>query len=173
MARARSSRPAVLGIAALVTVGLALAGLTGTTTASAATDSTPGYSLRHISVTVKVGPRRDTSCLVDADLYTPDGTSRRHRKPAILTTNGFGGSKDDDNESAIGRGFVKQGYVVLAYTGLGFPNSGCKITLDDPAYDGVAGRQMVSVLAGTKTYLDASKRPQRIRYVAQESKGDP
>jgi len=62
---------------------------------------------------------------------------------------------------------------VLAYTGLGFPNSGCKITLDDPAYDGRAGKQMVSVLAGTKTYLDANKRPQRIRYVAQESKGDP
>ena len=121
---------------------------------------------------MKVGPDNHP-CVVDADIYKPDKASRTNRKPAILTTNGFGGSKDDGNESAIGRGFVKQGYVVLAYTGLGFPNSGCKITLDDPAYDGKAGKQMVSVLAGTKAYLDADKQPQRIRYVAQESKGDP
>ena len=110
---------------------------------------------------------------MDADLYKPDRASATNKRPAILTTNGFGGSKDDSNESAIGRGFVQQGYVVLAYTGLGFPGSGCKITLDDPAYDGRAGRQMVSVLAGTKSYLDADKKPQRIRYVAQEKKGDP
>ena len=32
---------------------------------------------------------------------------------------------------------------------------------------------MVSVLAGTKTYLDSNKQPQRIRYVAQESQGRP
>ena len=76
---------------------------------------------------------------MDADLYKPDRASATSKRPAILTTNGFGGSKDDSNESAIGRGFVKQGYVVLAYTGLGFPGSGCKITLDDPAYDGRAG----------------------------------
>ena len=87
---------------------------------------------------------------MDADLYKPDGASATSKRPAILTTNGFGGSKDDSNESAIGRGFVKQGYVVLAYSGLGFAGSGCKITLDDPAYDGKAGRQMVGVLAGTQ-----------------------
>ena len=30
-----------------------------------------------------------------ADLYTPDGASRTTPAPAVLTTNGFGGSKDD------------------------------------------------------------------------------
>jgi predicted acyl esterase len=162
-------------LAALAATTLTAAGLTMTGVSSdtaQAADATPGYSVRHITVHVQVGPD-DHPCVVDADIYKPDKASRTNRKPAILTTNGFGGSKDDGNESAIGRGFVKQGYVVLAYTGLGFPSSGCKITLDDPAYDGRAGRQMVSVLAGTKTYLDANKRPQRIRYVAQEAKGDP
>jgi ABC-2 type transport system ATP-binding protein len=168
MARSRTAALAALGLAA---AGLTLTGLSPSG-AQAATDSTPGYSLRHITVTVKVGPD-DHPCLVDADLYKPDRASATSKRPAILTTNGFGGSKDDSNESAIGRGFVQQGYVVLAYTGLGFPGSGCKITLDDPAYDGRAGRQLVSVLAGTKSYLDANKKPQRIRYVAQESKGDP
>src|SRR5512146_555673 len=143
-------RTAALAAATLTATGLTVASL-GTTTARAAADSTPGYSLQHVSVHVKVGPGNDQSCLVDADIYKPDTASRSHRKPAILTTNGFGGSKDDSNESAIGRGFVKQGYVVLAYTGLGFPDSGCKITLDDPAYDGKAGKQMVSVLAGTRS----------------------
>ena len=161
---------ATLAATALTGAGLTLTGLSADTAHAA--DATPGYSLRHITVNVKVGPDNHP-CVVDADIYKPDKASRTNKKPAILTTNGFGGSKDDSNESAIGRGFVKQGYVVLAYTGLGFPNSGCKITLDDPAYDGKAGKQMVSVLAGTKTYLDSNKQPQRIRYVAQESKGDP
>ncbi|MEO5708957.1 MAG: CocE/NonD family hydrolase [Nocardioidaceae bacterium] len=163
-------RTAALAALALSATGLTLTGLS--TGRAQAADSTPGYSLRHITVNVKVGPDNHT-CVIDADLYKPDKATRTSKKPAILTTNGFGGSKDDDNESAIGRGFVKQGYVVLAYTGLGFPSSGCKITLDDPAYDGKAGKQMVSVLAGTKSYLDSNKQAQRIRYVAQESKGDP
>ncbi len=165
-------RTAALAAATLTATGLTVASL-GTTTARAAADSTPGYSLQHVTVHVKVGPGNDQSCLVDADIYKPDTASRSHRKPAILTTNGFGGSKDDSNESAIGRGFVKQGYVVLAYTGLGFPDSGCKITLDDPAYDGKAGKQMVSVLAGTRSYTGADGKAHRIRYVSREAKGDP
>ena len=50
--------------------------------------------------------------------------------PAILTTNGFGGSKDD--QAGIGKAFASRGYEVLSYSGLGFGGSGCKITLDDP-----------------------------------------
>ena len=64
--------------AALAALGLAAAGLTLTglapSGAQAATDSTPGYSLRHLTVTVKVGPD-DHPCLVDADLYKPDRAS--------------------------------------------------------------------------------------------------
>src|SRR3954464_8979269 len=134
-----------------------------TTTSAQAADSTPGYSLQHITVQVHIGPANQQACTVDADLYRPDGASPTNRKPAILTTNGFGGSKDDSNESAIGRGFVRQGYVVLAYTGLGFPSSGCKITLDDPDYDGRAGKQLVDVLAGTSSYRDGAGRSRRLR----------
>ena len=67
--------------------------------------------------------------------------------PAILTTNGFGGSKDD--QAGIGKAFAGRGYVVLSYSGLGFGGSGCKITLDDPDWDGKAGRQLVSYLGGS------------------------
>ena len=157
--------------ATLAASGLALGLLTSSPAAVA--DDTPGYSLRHITVNVTVGPDDDQSCVVDADLYKPDGVTRTRKAPAILSTNGFGGSKDDSNEAAIGRGFVRQGYVVLTYTGLGFPNSGCKITLDDPDYDGKAGKQMVDVLAGKKSYVSSAGKERRVRFVAKEAPGDP
>jgi ABC-2 type transport system ATP-binding protein len=91
-----------------------------------------------------------------------------------LTTNGFGGSKDDSNQAAIGKGFAHAGYVVLSYSGLGFGGSGCKITLDDPDWDGRAGSQLVDVLAGTKSFTDeATGRSGRVDYVAQNAPGDP
>jgi predicted acyl esterase len=160
--------PAALAAAATVTAGLSAV----STAAHAATDDTPGYSLHHITVQTSVGPNDDQSCLVDADLYVPDGVTTGHRAAAILSTNGFGGSKDDSNESAVGRGFVKAGYVVLTYTGLGFPSSGCKITLDDPEYDGKAGKQMVDVLAGARDYTEGGV-TKRLHVVSQESPGDP
>ena len=66
--------------------------------------------------------------------------------PAILTTNGFGGSKAD--QAGIGRAFAQRGYAVLSYTGLGFPDSGCKISLDDPGVDGTAAKSLVTFLGG-------------------------
>jgi ABC-2 type transport system ATP-binding protein len=94
-----------------------------------------------------IGPNGDQPCGITADLYRPDGASASNPMPAILTTNGFGGSKDDSNQAAIGRGFAQAGYVVLSYSGLGFGGSGCKITLDDRR-DGKAGSQLVDVLPG-------------------------
>ena len=94
--------------------------------------------------------------------------------PAILSTHGFGGSKDDSNQTAIGKGFVNQGYAVLSYSGLGFGKTTCKIELDDPDWDGKAGKQMDDVLAGTRAYTDqATGKTQYLRSIAMESKGDP
>ena len=108
---------------ATVVVGAAGLALTSGTGASAATDDTPGYSVQAITVDVKVGPANEQNCRVDADLYLPDGASATHKVPAILTTNGFGGNKADGNQSAIGKGFVQQGYAVISYSGLGFGNT--------------------------------------------------
>ena len=76
----------------------------------------------------------------------PNTASPTSRVPAILTTNGFGGSKDD--QAGIGKAFADRGYAVLSYSGLGFGGSDCKITLDDPDYDGKAAKQLVSYLGG-------------------------
>jgi predicted acyl esterase len=86
------------------------------------------------------------SCVIDADLYKPHTASATNRVPSILTTNGFGGSKAD--QAGLGRAFAARGYAVLSYTGLGFPDSGCKISLDDPAVDGVAASRLVTFLGG-------------------------
>ena len=112
MRRSRSSLPL---LAALLVVLLWPAGAV----------ADPGYTSRALTFQVVVGPNDDIPCTVDAELYTPTGASRSDPAPAILATNGFGGSKDEF--STLGPSYAKHGYVFLAYSGLGFGGSGCKI----------------------------------------------
>lgn len=123
------------------------------------------YTVRSLTVTTTVAPEDvvgTTTCVVDADLYTPRGVDKRHPAPAILTTNGFGGSKAD--QAGMAKAFASRGYVVLSYSGLGFgsdPQTGmrgsdCKITLDDRAHDGAAAKQLVDFLGGIKKADDGT-----------------
>jgi ABC-2 type transport system ATP-binding protein len=96
------------------------------------------------TIPVTIGPNNDTSCAVSADLYVPADPSTLPA-PAILTTNGFGGSKADQADAA--KNFAARGYVVLSYSGLGFGGSGCNIELDDPDWDGKAASQLITWLA--------------------------
>lgn len=84
------------------------------------------------------------TCLIVGDLYKPAGATAENPAPVVLTTNGFGGSKNDQASMAVV--LAKLGYGVLSYSGLGFGGSGCKISLDDPSYDGRAGSQLISYL---------------------------
>jgi len=118
-----------------------------------------------------VGQAPATTCRVDADLYLPASASAEDPVPAILTTNGFGGSKDD--QAGLGRAFAARGYAVLSYTGLGFPDSGCAIYLDDPAFDGRAASQLVDVLAGQKAAVTADGADHVVDVVALDAPGDP
>ncbi len=162
---------AVVTTVALATTGLALA---GGPQAAAVEDTTPGYNVVAMTVPVMVGPNNDQACTIDADLYLPDGASPTHKVPAILSTHGFGGNKADESQTAIGKGFVAQGYAVLSYSGLGFGKTTCKITLDDPSWDGKAGKQMVDVLAGKEPYATpGSSTPTYLRSIATEATGDP
>ncbi|MCX6396902.1 MAG: ABC transporter ATP-binding protein [Propionibacteriales bacterium] len=114
------------------------------------------YKVQTLHFKVKVGPGAAKTCDIVGDLYTPVGASATNRVPAIMATNGFGGSKED--QAPIGKAFAQRGYAVLSYSGLGFGGSGCQITLDDPDWDGVAGRQLVSYLGGARgiAFLDAA-----------------
>jgi ABC-2 type transport system ATP-binding protein len=142
--------PLIAAVPALLVAGA----LAPATMARAAADAPYSVTTLHFKVTV--GPKDDQTCDVVGDVYVPADATSTHRDPAILTTNGFGGSKND--QAGLGKAFAQRGYVVLSYSGLGFGGSSCKITLDDPDYDGKAGSQLISYLGGKTgiAYLDAA-----------------
>ena len=125
---------------------------------------------RDLTITVTgLGPEKRT-CAIDADLYVPAGVSRSRPAPALLTTNGFGGTKDDQADFA--QGFGEHGYVTLAYTGLGFVDGdACPITLDDVEHDGAAASQLLRFLGGDPSIAavdDETGKPVRIDQVVRE-----
>jgi ABC-2 type transport system ATP-binding protein len=139
----------------LVLVAAAAVALTTAVAPAAAsgkhTDQPPAYTKTtldfHVTVPNETPDGIGTqTCLIVGDLYKPATASAADPVPAVLTTNGFGGSKNDQASMAIV--LAKLGYGVLSYSGLGFGGSGCKISLDDPSYDGRAGSQLISFLGG-------------------------
>jgi putative CocE/NonD family hydrolase len=151
----------------LLTAALASGGLVAMAPAATATgDILP----RDLTITVTgVGPNGQ-DCHIDADLYVPRGVSAKRPGPALLTTNGFGGTKKDQADYA--QSFGEQGYVTLAYTGLGFVDGdNCPITLDDREHDGVAASQLIRFLGGDPSVTaidDVSKQPVRVDQVIRE-----
>ncbi|MFD8151346.1 CocE/NonD family hydrolase [Streptomyces sp. NPDC059720] len=124
------------------------------------------YTVTPLRFTVRAG---DRSCAVDADLYRPTGTDRDHPAPAVLGTNGFGGSKSDGSTDSIGKAFARRGYVTLVYSGLGFGRSGCLVSLDDPEIDGAAASRLVDFLAGERAADDGTTAD----FVTLDAPGDP
>ncbi|MEV0244328.1 CocE/NonD family hydrolase [Streptomyces sp. NPDC050674] len=124
------------------------------------------YTVTPLKFTVQAGGR---SCPVDADLYRPVGVDRDHPAPAVLGTNGFGGSKSDGSTDTIGKAFAQRGYVSLVYSGLGFGRSGCLISLDDPDIDGAAASRLVDFLGGTRAADDGTTAD----FVTRDAPGDP
>jgi ABC-2 type transport system ATP-binding protein len=134
--------PWVITAAAVLTISSTL----GVPTRAAGAAET-GYRAQSLHFAVTVGPAgNQRQCDIVGDLYTPAGVSAQQPAPAILTTNGFGGSAA--SQTPFAQRYAARGYVVLSYSGLGFGGSGCKITLDDPDYDGLAASQLVSFLGG-------------------------
>ncbi len=141
-------RPSQRRLAALPAFALSAAALAAGLTAGATgtAHAADTFTVQTLHFAVHVGPDGSQACDIVGDLYLPADASPTHRVPAILTTNGFGGSKAD--QTGTGTAFAQRDYAVLSYSGLGFGGSGCKITLDDPDWDGVAGSQLISYLGG-------------------------
>src|SRR6476619_3213998 len=143
LAATATAAAAALGTAAVAPAALAAPPPSGTTSL----DQVDAYTGLHFTVPAGTDDQGNPqTCVIDADLYKPHHADASHQVPAILTTNGFGGSKAD--QAGLGRAFAQRGYAVLSYTGLGFPDSGCKISLDDPGVDGVAASHLVTFLGG-------------------------
>src|SRR3954453_3281503 len=143
-----------------VSVGAAIA-LAVAAVPAAPTDN----DIKTLPPAVVTGPANDQHCDIVGDLYKPTGATKANPAPAVLTTNGFGGSKDDQADMA--KLLATRGYVVLSYSGLGFGGGGCKITLDDRDYDGKAGSQLVTFLGGGKAATDGTK----VDYVRLDATG--
>src|SRR6476646_9730456 len=101
----RRTAAAAIATALTATAACALVGAAPTVAA------TPSYTVRTLHFLVHTDPKGGTPCDIVGDLYTPRSASPTHRVPAILTTNGFGGSKDD--QAGIGKAFARRGYEVL------------------------------------------------------------
>src|SRR3989442_6632159 len=124
-----------------------IAGLLAAAPPSAAADSTPPYTTTSDQTTraTGLGPNRDQYCDVLYDLYVPNSASPSSPVPAILTTNGFGGSKDDQASEADL--FARNGYLVLSYSGLGFGGSSWALEIDPPERDGTASLRILDLSA--------------------------
>jgi putative CocE/NonD family hydrolase len=142
------------------------AALTAPLALTAPATATEQYTVTALKFTVQAGGR---TCAVDADLYRPAGVDSAHRAPAVLTTNGFGGSKADGSTDATAKAFAQRGYVALAYSGLGFGRSGCLISLDDPRIDGTAASRLIDFLAGKLAADDGTSAD----FVTLDGPGDP
>ena len=138
----RTVRPWPAVFSGVVAVAALLTPVVLSAPAASAAPVAGSYASQTLHFKVSVGSNRTQTCDIVGLLFTPSSATSRNRVPAILTTNGFGGSDADqvpfaEKEAALG-------YVVLSYSGLGFGGSGCKITLDDPDYDAQAASQLVS-----------------------------
>lgn len=160
VSRSRRSLAYVAGAALVAPLALALA------SPAEATVTTGEFTVTPLKFTVEAGGR---TCTVDADLYRPAGVDAGHPAPAVLTTNGFGGSKADGSTDASAKAFAARGYVALAYSGLGFGKSGCLISLDDPRIDGQAASRLIDFLGGTRAADDGTS----VDFVTKDGTGDP
>src|SRR5689334_17783256 len=102
--------PRSLARSCIVLTGVALA-LAGVASPASADDD---YTTQTLHFAVKTGPSDDKVCDIVGDLYLPADASPTAPVPAILTTNGFGGSKDDQKGAGIA--LAKRGYAVLSYS---------------------------------------------------------
>ncbi len=161
--RSRATLAAAIGtVAFAVAAPLALAVPAGATT----TPPLGEYTVTELKFTVDTGER---TCVVDADLYRPNGVDAHHTAPAVLTTNGFGGNKADGGTAGTAKAFAQRGYVGIAYSGLGFGKSGCLVSLDDPRIDAKATSALIDFLAGRRAADDGTK----VDYVAKDGqRGD-
>jgi len=139
------SRTALATTTALAAV-LAVPALAGPAAASTTAEDATPYTVQTLHLAVTVGVAGTTPCDVVADLYVPTDAGPTQRVTAVLLTNGFGGSKDD--QATMAEALAARDYVALSYSGLGFGGSTCPISMDDPDVDGRAASDLVSYLGG-------------------------
>ena len=147
-------KTASLARAAVVAPAIAALALPLHGSAATATTGFTKTSGLHFTA-ANLGPSSDQSCDIVYDLYVPNDATATHQVPAVLTTNGFGGSKND--QASVAALLANNDYEVLSYSGLGFGGSSCSIELDSPEWDGRAASELVSLLASPREHPEVAK----------------
>ena len=129
-----------------------------------------GYHATVEHFVVHTGPGRATACTVVGELFVPSTASAARPVPAILTTNGFGGSYRD--QVSLAEFGAEHGFVVLTYSGLGFGGSGCNIELDSPVWDGEAASQLISYLGSLPTVTKDGRDDPRVGMIGGSYGGE-
>jgi putative CocE/NonD family hydrolase len=140
------------------TAALTLLGCFAATTSAQAA----AYRSQTLHFVVHVGPADATACNIVGALYRPNGATKQDPDPAVLTTNGFGGSYTD--QEGLAANLASDGYVVLTYSGLGFGHSSCRIEMDSPQWDGEAASQLITFLGGGSAATNGT----RVNYVTRQ-----
>ncbi len=99
------------------------------------------------------GPTNDHAAKIAWTLYVPDNATAATPQPAILTTHGFGLTKDSAEVVANATFLARHGYVVLAYTSQGFGTSSGCVTLQSRTYDVKDAQQLITKVLETKAFV--------------------
>lgn len=140
------------------TLALALL-LFAATTATANAETVAAHRGTHAFTTTEAfvqvldGPTDTHSATIDTRLYVPDNATAATPQPAILMTNGFGLSKDDDEVLSSATFFARHGYVVLTYSGQGFGKSSGCVTLQSRTYDVKDAQQLITKVLASKAFV--------------------
>ena len=144
--------------------------------APATAQAAPAVEVIPLVFTVATGPDDKQVCTVVGDLYVPRSATKAAPAAAILSTNGFGGSKNDGGErgnATVAQHYAQRGYVGLSYSGLGFGGSGCEITLDQREWDGKVGDALAQFLGGRKDLATKGGQPYDIGGIVRTEPGLP
>ena len=137
---------------------------TGLPEAAAASSSAAGvvhhqrYSTRDRMVTVHDGPDGTHETTIDTRLYRPKAATRKHPRPSILMTHGFGLTKDSAEVVNTARFLARHGYVVLTYTAQGFGDSSGCVSLQSRTWDVQDAKQLITKILARKRWVTHDRR---------------
>ncbi len=128
----------------LCATGAALAVLIGGGTwAAASSDAAPAVHREDRAMAMPEKPGSEKKVRIDTSFFTSDSTSGR--RPAVLLSHGFGGSKNDVRAQA--EQLARDGYAVMTWSARGFGKSTGKIGLNDPDGEVADARRLIDWLA--------------------------
>jgi ABC-2 type transport system ATP-binding protein len=116
------------------------------------------YSTRDRMVTVHDGPGRTHETTIDTRLYRPKAATRKHPRPSILMTHGFGLTKDSAEVVNTAKFLARHGYAVLTYTSQGFGDSSGCVSLQSRTWDVKDAKQLITKVLARKPWVTHDRR---------------